>query len=345
METDRYVRDFLKNHLEVRLDRCRWGACVRCRAASATTEPRLAPRFPGLRHRCLDYLYLTLMGYGINAATYNSNPGIYSTACTPTPACTAALAQSTSLSTASNYIPRVVALISANGTVNTSTAVTNVFNGNNPRSVVTTNGQSFYIAGQGISGDTTEGVFLVQKGASSATAINTTYDARSVEIYNNQLYVSADSKVGSGQTAYIATLGSLPTGSTNITSQSLLISSGSKNSSFPGSITFTSSSGSSGLSGLTGKLVGNSVELFATNETLTDLGQTYLYGITDSLDVTAASQVSGEMFQTLATAPADTDFKGVAFAPVPLPTALPLLFCGLVGLGAVSQRRRVLTSS
>src|ERR1700733_12179797 len=54
--------------------------------------------------------YLTIMGYGINAAAYNSDPSIYSTACTPTPACQSALGQSTSLSSASHYVPRVVAL-------------------------------------------------------------------------------------------------------------------------------------------------------------------------------------------------------------------------------------------
>lgn len=354
--------------------------------------------------------YLTLMGYGINAAQYNANPSIYSS-CTTSDCSSSALAQSTSLSTASNYIPRVVALISANGTVDTSTAVANVFNGNNARGAVTTNGQTFYISGQGQSGDTTEGVFVVQKGSSSATAINTSYDTRSVQIIGNQLYVSQDSKVGTGQTAYIATLGSagnLPTGST---AASVLpgLSTGSKNSPMPGTIALANGngnsvnassgniflspenyflanattmyvadsgdpkagglgdgglqkwtlsngtwsldytlstglnlvsektgSGTSGLFGLTGEVVGNQVELFATNSTLTDLGQTYLYGISDTLSATSASQVTGESFSVLATAAADTDFKGVAFAPVPLPASLLLFFSGLCALAATS---------
>ena len=358
--------------------------------------------------------YLTLMGYGINAAQYNANPGIYSTACSPAPTCTSALAQSTSLSTASNYVPRVVALISANGSVDTSTAVANVFDGNNARSAVTTNGQTFYISGQGQSGDTTEGVFMVQKGSSTATAINTSYDTRAVQIIGNQLYVSQDSKVGSGQLAFIATLGSagnLPTGSTT---PSILpgLSSGSPKSAQPGQITLANgdgnsvngssgkvylspesyflansttmyvadggapkaggagdgglqkwtlskgtwtldytlsaglnlvsngnASGSSGLFGLTGEVVGNQVELFATNSTITDLGQTYLYGISDSLGATSASQVSGESFSTLATAPADTNFKGIAFAPVPLPASLPMFIAGLSALGALTLFR------
>ena len=42
-------------------------------------------------------------------------------------------------------------------------------------------------------------------------------------------------------------------------------------------------SGTTGLLGLTGLVVGGDVELFATNFTIGDTDQTYLYGITDSL--------------------------------------------------------------
>ncbi len=100
--------------------------------------------------------------------------------------------------------------------------------------------------------------------------------------------------------------------------------------------------GTSGLEGLTGEVVGNNVELYATNYTLGDLDPTYLYGITDSLSATTASQVSTETFTTLATAPADSNFKGVAFAPVPLPPSLGMLLGGLgvLALGAASGRRR-----
>ncbi len=57
--------------------------------------------------------------------------------------------------------------------------------------------------------------------------------------------------------------------------------------------------GVSGLYGLTGKVVGNSVEFFATSFVLGDTDQTYLYGITDTLSDTSASQASGESFATL----------------------------------------------
>ena len=106
------------------------------------------------------------MGYGINANQFNANPGSFSIVPSNT-----ALGQSGSVP-GQGYtpVPRVVALISANGTVDTSTAITGVFNGNNPRSVATVNGSTFYISGQGQSGDTTEGLFVAQKGATTATA-------------------------------------------------------------------------------------------------------------------------------------------------------------------------------
>ena len=44
----------------------------------------------------------------------------------------------------------------------------------------------------------------------------------------------------------------------------------------------TASAGTTGLIGLTGKVVGGQVQLFATNATINDLDQTFLYGVTDS---------------------------------------------------------------
>ena len=83
------------------------------------------------------------------------------------------------------------------------------------------------------------------------------------------------------------------------------------------------------------------VELFATNYTIGDTDQTYLYGITDVLgDLTAQA---GESFATLETAPADTTFKGVAFAPssaVPEPSTWAMMLLGFVGLGFAARRLR-----
>src|SRR5262249_25597427 len=62
---------------------------------------------------------LVLMGYGVNADTFNANPlGFGSN----DPSKPGALAQSTSA-----LVPRVVAVVGANGSVDTTTALTNVF--------------------------------------------------------------------------------------------------------------------------------------------------------------------------------------------------------------------------
>ena len=73
--------------------------------------------------------------------------------------------------------------------------------------------------------------------------------------------------------------------------------------------------GTSGLYGLAGTVSGNNVQLYATNYTLSDLDYTYLYGITDNLTFTTASQAASETFTLLDTAPSDSNFKGVSFTP------------------------------
>ncbi len=156
---------------------------------------------------------LVIAGYGVNAAAFNSGgTATYGTT---------ALAQTFTVANGGTngapagvtLVPRVVADINANGTVDTSTALLNVYNENNPRSVATTDGTSFYLGGQGVKGDTTQGVFLAQDGAGSATSIHATVDARTVELANGSLYVSQDSKQGTGGTSNISSFAAAqPTG-------------------------------------------------------------------------------------------------------------------------------------
>jgi hypothetical protein len=141
----------------------------------------------GLLHLSGDGKSLVIAGYGVNAASYNAGgAAVYGDA---------RLAQSTSIQGGQfTAVSRVIADITANGTIDTSTALYNVFNQNNPRSVATVNGTSFYIAGQGASNSdtTTQGVFLAQLGDSSATQITGVSNYRSVSIQNGQLYASRD---------------------------------------------------------------------------------------------------------------------------------------------------------
>jgi hypothetical protein len=97
--------------------------------------------------------------------------------------------------------------------------------------------------------------------------------------------------------------------------------------------------GVSGLFGLTGEVVGGNVELFATTYGLNELSQSYLYEITDNLANTDYTVGDDETFNLLATAPEDTLFRGVAFAPVPEPGSLAVIAAGLAGVLVVRRRR------
>ena len=180
----------------------------------------------GILQTSVDGHSLTIMGYGVNATTFNAAPlSTYGTA---------ALGQTTSLTAANQTgtpvttVARVVALIGADGSVDTSTALTGVFNTNNPRSVTTVDGSSFYISGQASSKtDPTQGVFYATRGATTATAIDNSTDTRVVSIVNtgsgNTLYVSRDQNPsGSGGQNFtnVSKLtnasGGLPTSSTGL---------------------------------------------------------------------------------------------------------------------------------
>ncbi len=162
--------------------------------------------------------YLTIMGYGINAATFNASPGSYS----PVPTNTA-LAQSGSI-TGLSYTPvsRVVALIDANGDVDSSTQLYGVFSGNNGRSAYTLDGTTIYVSGQGTDPDQTAGTFVTTRGTNNMNGQNNptpitgddttgnteSQDTREVQIYNGQLYISTDTKGGSSAArSFVGTLG------------------------------------------------------------------------------------------------------------------------------------------
>jgi len=347
---------------------------------------------------------LTIMGYGVNASAFDA-----ATVNATNAYGTQALAQTTSVKGGSSIaVARVVAAVNAQGGVDTSTALYNFANTNNPRSVATVNGQSFYVAGQGVKGDGTQGVQYVTDGASSGTVLYHGTDTRTAMIVNGQLYVSTDSKqggtTGAKGSSNIAVYGAtLPTTATTPTilagiSNNVTLAQGEGNgisnagkvnlspenfffansttlyvadggqpkqgglgdgglqkwsltngtwqldytlSSGLGLVANTASAGTTGLIGLTGKDVGGEVELFATNSTIGDLDPTYLYGIDDSLS--ASVLPTDETFSVLVTADADTNIRGVAFAPtaaVPEPANVALLAAGLGLMAFVSRRRK-----
>ena len=365
----------------------------------------------GLLHRSADGLSLVIAGYGVNAATYNAGgAAVYGDA---------RLAQSTSVQGGPyTAVSRVLTDISIGGKVDSSTGLFNVFNGNNPRSVATVNGSSFYVAGQGLnSTDTaTQGVFYAVDGASSATQITGVSNYRSVSIQNGQLYASRDYNAPSGGpknaevdrfATALPTAASAPTavvgglnaaGETTVTAgktdngvnnaragglvylspedyffasdtimyvaDSGFPKNGSANAAGLGDgglqkwqlvngtwmllydiytglnlVNNASASGTVGLIGLTGQVINGITYLYATNSTIGDLDQTYVFSVFDPLMQTTRGAAAGsDTFATIFTAPAGTNVRGIAFAPVPEPGTIALMMIGVGGL-VVSRRR------
>jgi sugar lactone lactonase YvrE len=200
-------------------------------------------------------LYLTIMGFGLNAATFNTNAAAYCppgysnpppytfSTCDPENG-NPAMAQTGSLLgqtySGNTAVPRVTALIDANGNVNSSTVLYNIFNQNDARSAYTPDGVNIYVSGQGCKTwdpsdnlcdggstspyDDTSGVYLTTLGANNyfgtnnpiaitgpdngptgctnTTTCTSADDTRMVQIYNNTLYVSMDDKPGSSTGGY-----------------------------------------------------------------------------------------------------------------------------------------------
>jgi hypothetical protein len=114
--------------------------------------------------------------------------------------------------TSSTTVPRTVAVVNAAGTIDTSTALTDAATGNNFRSAVTDNGTNLWVTGAA------GGVRYTTTGSSTSTELvnDSSYkNQRQLEIYNGQLYTSADPTKNTAVT--IATVGTgLPkTGTSN----------------------------------------------------------------------------------------------------------------------------------
>jgi hypothetical protein len=237
--------------------------------------------------------------------------------------------------TSSTSVPRTVARVSGTDEVDTTTALSDFAEGNNPRSATSSDGTNIWVAGAA------GGVRYTTLGSSTSIALNAAEkNVRQVSVVDGQLYTSADpTKAGS---LTIATVGSgLPTTAsqtiTNLPFSSapaepyayalLTLGLGST----PDTLYVADNSASAilkyglvdnvwvaegsvavpSVTGLTANDAGGTVTLYATSSGANSTAGT-LYEITDS------SGIGGTLSATptvIATAPANEAFRGLAFAP------------------------------
>lgn len=255
-----------------------------------------------------------------------------------------AVASATVIGSASTK--RLVARVDASGTVDLTTALTDAYIGNGStapfsgiiRSAATVDGSALYTGGRG-SPDTFGGVRSTNLGAATSSLKSGAYlDARQVNVFSGNLYFSTAATTGPG----LYTLGTVP----SLVAPTRVVDTGpwsSPNAFFfanpttvyiaddrstGGILKYTSSdagqtftlayhlipSGPVGVRGLIGIVSGSSTVLYATTA---ETSANKLVAVTD----TGASST----FTTLATAPANTVFRGVALAPTATPSAVNLM--------------------
>jgi hypothetical protein len=261
-------------------------------------------------------------------------------------------------STTATATNRIVARVTQNGTINTSTRISDGYDGNSIRSAATVDGTAFWTGGAGTGG----GTRYVALGASTSTQVSTTtVNTRGTAIYNSQLYSSAQSvnigisTVGSGLPTTTGNTHSILSGTTsnvelldprgfvfadvddNGTPDVMYVADANATST-QGLVKFSNTSGvwtkRGNLPNPTGRTVhGIGVQVIGGNRVLyICLGSTTspaneIYKFTDNSAVTANMTSSGTDIITacgtpIITSPASTQvlFKGVSFAPVNVPT-------------------------
>ena len=258
---------------------------------------------------------------------------------------------------------RVIARIDASGNVDSTTRLSNYASGNNPRSAWSADGSSFY----GVGG--TGGIVYATLGATTGTAVTTGLlsNMRVIDVYNNQLYASSNSGA-----FRLATTGGAPASTTGQTLTNLSgwsTSSGSpyayfladlnnavagldtayvsddalgllKYSLVGGTWTLNGTIGVADLyRGLDAEIVGGSVNIFATRKGGTSAtGGGELVMITDTAGYNAAFSTTTPTL--LATAAANTAFRGVSLSTVPEPSSATLLGLGFLALLGVRRLNR-----
>jgi hypothetical protein len=260
----------------------------------------------GLITRSTDGRYLLLTGYGASLGA-------------------------TVTSSAAATTPRVVARIDALGNVDTTTGFSDFADGSNPRSVASPDGQNLWVTGAA------GGIHFGTYGGTTTTQLSTTVtNLRQVQIFGSQVFVTD----ASGSAVRLGAVGTgLPTtaGQTIVNIPGFAMTGGSPygfffadlDASTAGLDTLYVADDSAGVTkytlvggawtangtvgsatdlyrGLTGVVNGTSVALYATR------GGSQLVALTDASGFNGAFAATPSV---LATAAANTAFRGVAFAP------------------------------
>ena len=261
-------------------------------------------------------------------------------------------------STTATATNRIVARVTQNGVINTTTRISDGYDGNSIRSAATVDGTAFWTGGAGTGG----GTRYVALGASTSTQVSTTtVNTRGTAIYNSQLYSSAQSgnigisTVGSGLPTTTGNTHSILSGTTsNIElldprgfvfadvnddgTPDVMYVADANATTTQGLVKFSNTGGTwtkrGNLPNPTGRTVhGIGVQVVGGNRVLyiclgtSSSPANEIYKFTDNSAVTANITSSGTDIITacgtpIITSPASTQvlFKGVSFAPVNVPT-------------------------
>ena len=293
------------------------------------------------------FLKLSVNGQYLTLAGYNALPG------------TAGVATA-----APTTVNRVVGVIDMNANINTTTILTDAYNGSNIRSAITTDGTSIWTGGNAGSGNgATAGVRYTTLGSTTTTQINpTSSNMRVVNIFNGQLYVSSStgtflgvSSVGSGEptgaaSGPISLLPGMPTSGTHSSydfwfkdSSTLYVADDGAVASGGGIQKWTLSAGTWSLAYTLLNNGTTTTSMRGLTGTLDGSGNAVLYGTSPGGSLLAVTDTGASSTSTvLATVAANEAFRGIALlTPVPEPTATALIGFGLLSFAFSRRFRRL----
>lgn len=289
-------------------------------SGSATSEGALS--------RSANGLFLTFAGYNANAGT-------------------ASIASS-----ASATVNRVAGLVTYDGQYTLAARTDQGFSGNNVRGAVTVDGSGFWLSGTG--GGGSGGIWYVE-GTSDTQVYNTIGNLRTPNIFDGNLYFSTSSGT---DTRGIHFLNGLPT--TSGASATQLVATGASSSPYDfalspsGTVLYVADDSTEGIQrwefdGSTWTLaytLGTGVAGVGARGLTVDWSGAVpvLFAITEETSANRLIRIedtgTGSAALTLATADANTIFRGVDFTPVPEPCTLSLLLAGGSVLVLSRSRRR-----